>query len=217
MGGRRARRRSSRGVLVTLITVGVLLAAGGISWALTSGEGPETSFTTESTGESAAVDACVAEVDAADKVAAAAGKGVGHWTEHVQAQADKVSGKNTEEETAAIWKRTRLAGPGDQKAHEEALAALDGVKGACAKVPDEASDADGCVKRIDALVPVMAAGKKAMGDWASHLKAMADHKAGKFSGAHAQMMWEAASKAAPPNINAHKAAASELADAPSCP
>ncbi|MGH3457435.1 hypothetical protein [Aeromicrobium sp.] len=205
---------------MTLVALGVLLAAGGISWALTSGEDPEAPAT-ESTGrtadEAAAVDACVTEVDAADKVAAAAGKGVGHWTEHVQAQTDKVSGKNTEEETAAIWKRTRLAGPGDQKAHGAAVAAFDDVKGACDKVPDEAADADGCMERIDALGPVMASGKKAMGDWASHLKAMADHKAGKFSSAHAQMMWEAASKAAPPNINAHKAAATELDDAPPCP
>jgi len=48
-------------VLVTLVAVGVLLAAGGIRWALASGDDPKAPATTESTGgtadEAAATDA----------------------------------------------------------------------------------------------------------------------------------------------------------------
>src|SRR4051794_37418348 len=64
------------------------------------------------TGGSPAV-ACTAELRTTEAVVAAARTAVGHWREHVQARTDLLSGKNSEEAAKAIWKRTRLAGPGD--------------------------------------------------------------------------------------------------------
>ena len=72
---------------------------------------------------SSAADACAAEIRTTEAVVAAARTGAEHWREHVQARTDLLSGKNPEATTKAIWKRTRLAGPGDISALNSALTA----------------------------------------------------------------------------------------------
>ncbi|MGH3368075.1 MAG: hypothetical protein ACRDOY_12820 [Nocardioidaceae bacterium] len=162
--------------------------------------------------------ACVTEVQAADHVVDTARRGIGHWSAHVQAQSDLISGDNTSAQTDAIWKRTRLAGPADQKAYDAAVAdyeAVDG-RGTCDEVAATSANAADCAERMQALGPALGAGRGGMADWAAHLEAMADHAAGEFGGAHAQQMWEDTYRAAPENINEFQRADGALGKAPAC-
>lgn len=160
------------------------------------------------------VSACAKEIEAAQAVVTAAGNATEHWREHVQARSDLLAGKNSEEQTKAIWKRTRLLGPADKVAVNSAVAARAAAKGGCDGAPGKA--AAFCEQRLAALDAAGAADRAAAGDWAAHLQAMADHAAGDFGAEHAQDLWVAAWTAAPRNLDAAARATAALNNAPAC-
>ena len=158
--------------------------------------------------------ACAAEIRTTEAVVAAARTAAGHWREHVQARTDLLSGKNPEATTKAIWKRTRLAGPGDIAALNAALTAQAKSVGGCTKL--SGSTAAACKKRLTTLDAAATADRAAATDWANHLAMMAEHAAGDFGAEHAQEMWVAAWSQAPRNLNAAARANTALAEAPAC-
>ncbi|MEU4293845.1 hypothetical protein AB0E63_36975 [Kribbella sp. NPDC026596] len=165
-------------------------------------------------GAGSSADACAAEIRTTEAVVAAARTAAEHWREHVQARTDLLNGKNSEATTKAIWKRTRLAGPGDIAALNAALAAQAKSTNDCAKLSGTAAAA--CTKRLTALDAAATADRAAAGDWANHLAMMAAHAAGDFGAEHAQQMWVAAWTHAPRNLNAAARANATLAEAPTC-
>ena len=158
--------------------------------------------------------ACVKEIQAAEAVVAAAGNAAEHWREHVQARTDLLAGKNSEEQTKAIWKRTRLLGPADSVAINSAVAERAKVNGGCAGVPGKAAAV--CKQRLADLDAVGATYRAAARDWAAHLQAMAAHAAGEFGAEHAQDLWVAAWTGATRNLNAAARARATLGDVPTC-
>jgi hypothetical protein len=158
--------------------------------------------------------ACSREIQAAEALVLVAATATQHWREHVQARTDLLAGKNTEEQTKAIWKRTRLLGPADKAAVNSAVAGRTAAKGGCDGVPGKTGAF--CKQRLAALDAAGTAGRAAAGDWAAHLQAMADHAAGDFGAEHAQDLWVAAWTAAPRNLDAAARATAALVDAPAC-
>lgn len=161
--------------------------------------------------------ACQERGRAADEVLAEADTGVGHWTEHIQAQADHTSGKISVGEMKGHFKRTRLAGPEDQRRYTKAFTRYSRVKGSChpVKGASPAMDAEftQCAARFRAQQPVMQAGAKGMGDWKRHLADM--KRSSKEYVPKAKQIWLDAAAAAPKNINAYNLAVDGF-DAPSC-
>jgi hypothetical protein len=169
------------------------------------------------TAASAALEECRASVQAADDVLEAARVGIGHWSEHVQAQTDANKGKISLAKMAAIFKRTRLDGPNDVRAYDEARDKAKDRSGSCeppdgspAAVEDTMGD---CRKRSEAQQPVLAAAADGMGDWKSHLAAMRRSRMGHVH--DAQGVWIRAWRAAPPHIKAFDRADDRF-DAPTC-
>jgi len=163
---------------------------------------------------SSSVAACVTEVRTTEAMLAEARTAADHWHEHVQAQTDLLSGKNSEAATKAIWKRTRLAGPGDIAALNSAVAAHARSVGGCADLPGDAADA--CQQRLIILDVAATADRAAARDWANHLAAMAAHAAGDFGSEHAQGLWRAAWSGAAANLNRAARANGALSRAPAC-
>ena len=161
--------------------------------------------------------ACESGVDAADTVMAAAKTGVGHWAVHVQAQTDANSRKISVAEMQKLFKKTRLAGPADQRRYSDAQSAYEEAKASCASVKgadrETAAALRSCRERADAQRPVLTAAANGMQDWKSHLAAMQRSREGHV--ANPQGVWLAAWRAAPPHINAYKKAAADF-DAPRC-
>lgn len=116
---------------------------------------------------------------------------VDDWAAHVQANADLLSGKNTEAETKAIWGTTRERGPARADSYEDARKAYEAACGG----PKEC--------------PALEAADAAVADWRTHLKAMADRRAGNLDPTHAQHMWQKAYEKAPDNIAKFREAAAK--------
>ena len=157
---------------------------------------------------------CAREIRTTEAVVAAAHTATEHWREHVQAQTDLQLGKNSEAETKAIWKRTRLAGPADIAALDSALTAQSDSRGGCTNLPAES--AASCKARLAALDAAATADRVTAGDWANHLAAMAAHAAGDFGSGHAQELWVAAWSGATMNLNRAVRANDALSKAPAC-
>ena len=179
-----------------------------------AGASPATASAPAQQRVSSTADTCAAEVRATEAVVAAARTAAGHWREHVQARTDLLSGKNSEAATKAIWKRTRLAGPGDIAALNTAVVAQTAAVGACAKLSGSA--AANCKQRLSVFGRAATADRAAAADWANHLAMMAAHAAGDFDAAHAQEMWVSAWSAAPKNLTAATRAEAELSTAAVC-
>lgn len=164
-----------------------------------------------------ALAACQAGVRARDDVIEAASTGVGHWSEHVQAQTDVNAGKMTTATMDAIFKRTRLAGADDVRRYEEAVSTSEDRSAGCdpvAGAPTEISDQlETCLERSKAQRPVLAAGADGMGDWKSHLADMRRSRTHHVD--DAQGVWLRAWRAAPTHIKAYQQATEEF-DAPKC-
>jgi hypothetical protein len=184
---------------------------------------PASGQTTSSTEASSAAEAdarlesCRAKVRAADKALHAARDGMGHWSEHVQAQTDANAGKISVRTRRAIWARTRLLGPSDVKRYESSLDAYQALDGTCGDASD-ASDEVGqqlsrCADRDDAQQPVLDAAADGMGDWKKHLSDMELSKHGQIS--EPQEQWLRTWRAAPPHIKAYERAVSRFS-APTC-
>jgi hypothetical protein len=167
----------------------------------------------------AALRACAEEVAGAEKVVAAAKQGVDDWHTHVQARTDMLDGTMSVTEMDAMWKRTRLSGPADQRRFSTAMDAYD-PSPACTKLKSvpaaDKADAADCAARYQSAEKAMDAAKAAMADWQSHLDNMAAYAAGEMSPAEAQSKWVEAWRTAPPNIEAYQKARAALDDAPSC-
>jgi len=161
--------------------------------------------------------ACEAGVDSADAVLAAAKAGVGHWAMHVQAQTDANARKISVDQMQTLFKKTRLAGPADERRYRDAVSAYEDAKASCSSVKgaDRATAAAlrSCQQRAEAQRPVLAAAANGMQDWKSHLAAMQRNREGHV--ANPEGVWLAAWRAAPPHINAYKKAAQDF-DAPRC-
>lgn len=169
-----------------------------------------------------AVGACAARLTAGEAYVASAGVGIGHWGEHVQARTDMLNGTVVQEEMRTIWKRTRLAGPGDVTRATADLQAYE-AQPACTDLAalDTTSDtiaeqAAACLGRETALTSAVTAATEGLQDWANHLNAMASHADGEMTAAAAQDLWVAAWEAAPTNIGAYNDARDQLAAAPAC-
>ncbi len=159
-------------------------------------------------------DGCAVEVGAAEAELAAARVAVDHWREHVQARTDLLAGRIDQATTKAIWKRTRLAGPTDLQHLTAATTAHQAARGGCTNTVGTRGAA--CRHRLTALGAAIAAGHAAAHDWQAHLAMMAAHKAGAMDNAHAQTMWVAAWRAAPPHLTAFADADRNLARTPPC-
>jgi threonine synthase len=120
----------------------------------------------------------------------------------------------------ARFKKTRLAGPGDLKRYNEALATYEDLEGSCGKVEGAESAVAAalkkCNERSKAQPPVLKATAAGMKDWKAHQKFMqrnAEHREG--SASEAQATWLKQYYAAPKNINAFRKATAKF-DAPRC-
>jgi hypothetical protein len=165
----------------------------------------------------AALKGCRAKVQAGDKVLAAGKKGMGHWSDHIQAQTDAKAGKITVKEMDVIFDRTRKAGDEDEqryrkavKTHNERSGSCKEVRGASATVARQLAR---CAKRGHAQEPVMDAAKNGMGDWTRHLAVMRKSMKGKIH--NPQKKWLQTWRAAPPHIKAYNKAAAHFS-APNC-
>jgi hypothetical protein len=162
--------------------------------------------------------ACQERVRAADDVLERARTGIAHWEAHVGAERAAAEGDISVERRQAIFKATRLQGPGDQKRYAEAQRAYDRVRDAsCGKAKgadaEVAATLRKCQDRAKAQGPLMAAAAKPMGDWKSHLADM--QRSRQVHVDNAQQVWIEAYKAAPPDINAYEKALRGF-DAPRC-
>lgn len=157
---------------------------------------------------------CAAEMTAAEAEVSAARVAAGHWREHVEARTALLAGKISQATTKSIWKRTRLAGPADIQRLAAATVTRDSTQAGCDNAPGEAGKA--CRNRLIVLAAVARSGHAVAGDWQAHLDMMAAHKAGGMDDKHAQAMWVAEWKAAPPNLTAFANADARLARTASC-
>jgi hypothetical protein len=142
--------------------------------------------------------ACATEIAAAHKALSAVQIAAGHWSEHVRARTDLLTGHNTTEQTKAIWKRTRLAGPADLARVSSTDAAYRQAFGKCRSATGPAAST--CKAHAAATDAAIVAGRAASADWAAHLRMMTQHAAGDFGAEHAQTMWVQAWQHAPANL-----------------
>lgn len=166
--------------------------------------------------------ACEEAVAGADQAVQASESGVTHWGEHVQARTDLLAGAITLEDTSAIFKRTRLAGPEDLTAFDEANEEYLAVESGCAELdPDQVSTewqeaAQACVDRQPVMAEAVDAAAAAIDDWRSHQANMRQHASGDMSATMAQQEWIEAWTNAPPNLDAYQDAIEQLSEAPAC-
>jgi hypothetical protein len=243
---RRAKVRPARVIIPLAVAAALLVGGSFAAWkfwpdATTAGPQAEASTTVESqapgTAESSpspsatpsatanaaaanALAACKERVSAADAVLKEGKTGVSHWAEHIQAQKDYLSGKATEEEMRARFKKTRLKGPGDLDRYSDALSTYDDLEGSCGNVEGAdsavAASLKKCNERSKDQRPVLEATAAGMKDWKAHQRFMqrnALHKEG--SPSEAQATWLKQYEAAPKNINALKKATKNF-EAPKC-
>lgn len=168
-----------------------------------------------------AIEHCAARLQAGQDVVDEAEVGIGHWSEHVNARTDLLAGRNTSDETRAIWKRTKLAGPADLGRVDAAMSAYQALPG-CAdfdvrQAPQEwRSEMRACSSRATSIAATVASAMAAMADWEHHLNAMAAHADGLMDAGEAQEMWVEAWANAPTNIDGFHDALDELKRAPDC-
>ncbi|WP_344112852.1 hypothetical protein [Kribbella alba] len=174
---------------------------------------PTTKSTSAAQAAAEVVRTCTAEMRSTEAMVGAVRIAATHWREHVQAQTDLIAGKNTTATTTAIWKRTRLAGPGDITRVSLATANLKNQAG-CAKLRGPA--ATSCSQRKAAMEVAITTGRAAAQDWANHLSMMAAHASGDLGAIHAQQRWIDQWRAAPKNLDAFAQAAAALSKAPGC-
>lgn len=169
---------------------------------------------------SKALTACQAKVHAVDRVLDQARTGVSHWSEHVQAQSDANASKITIAKMDAVFKRTRLAGPADQKRYAAALAASTStsISGSCAPVAGSSATTalalQKCSQRQHDQQLLLPAAAAAMQDWKNHLAAMQSSQAGHVK--DPQGVWIMAWHDAPPHIEKYQHAAAAYRAAASC-
>ncbi len=168
----------------------------------------------------AALVRCRDTLRAADAAIAAGGIGVQHWQDHLGAQSNLAAGRWTLSRTAAVWTRTRLAGPADVDRFTAAYRSYRQVGDDCAAVARVSGTyharAVDCAKAQRAADRTVEAIRAVLDDWAHHLRRMADFRDGDLAAVQAQDMWIHAWRAAPPALDNLAAARTALARAPGC-
>lgn len=187
-----------------------------------STEGAPSGEASELTGEeqaARAISACRRAVALAESVLEAAGDGVSHWREHVQAQTDLSLGRITDAQTKAIFKRTKLSGPSDVAKYETAKSAYKASADACKAVKgaedEQADHLSICRARLAKVSSALTNADLAMRDWADHLADMRKSASGQVH--DAQQVWLDTWRAAPPNLEKYAASMDTLAKTKSCP
>jgi hypothetical protein len=171
----------------------------------------------EDSAAAAALRACRAKVEAADKVLVAAKDGMQHWSDHVQAQTDANSGKITTGKMEDIFDSTMKAGDEDEKRYSAAVKSYEDQDGSCSQVAGGTAEVKKrlarCAERGRAQQRVLDAAKDGMADWTKHLDEMRRSEQGKIH--NPQQKWLQTWRAAPKNINAYNNAVKKLS-APDC-
>lgn len=251
-GRRRKKQPAFRGgLLVVVLVIAVpLLVWGAYGWLRTDGDDPsaghddhkvrptetaepddegETGDVTEpgegeTGGDQEPLDACVDHLKAGTAVVDEASTGADHWGTHIGARAAWIAGEISEEEKAARYKKTRLAGPADQERFKAALEQYES-SGTC---DDLAALADGgaggekedvvqaCMDRAELTTAAIETGSTVMGDWQGHLDAMAAFADHEMTTDESNAMWVEAAESAPPRIKAFEDARDDLEQAPEC-
>ena len=160
---------------------------------------------------------CRERVRAADEVLGEAEFGIAHWSTHVDAERRASRGDISVAKRQAIFKETRLKGPGDQKRYAAAVRRYERLDATCgkAKGADEkvtASLAD-CQKRLKEQKSVMAKAAPTMKDWKQHLADM--QRSREVHVKNAQGIWLKAYEAAPRHLVPYERAVKKF-DAPDC-
>jgi hypothetical protein len=162
---------------------------------------------------------CAARVSNAERIIAAAGNGVGHWRQHIQARTDMLKGRISETKMDRVWERTQRAGPADQR-HFRATAGRYPSRSHCGQPrtypPRLQRLAKDCLNRAAATTRGLRAAHGAMRDWRVHLANMAKFSRGRMSAAMAQGRWVQAWRNAPIHITAYRTARAALDRAPDC-
>lgn len=171
-----------------------------------------------------AVEACATRLDAGTDAIDEATTGIEHWAGHIGARADWLAGRLSDEQKAARYAETKLAGPDDQRRFHAASAEYESLED-CSELDDlvDADDTDGnadvigaCLDRQERTAAVITAGTAAMADWGAHLDAMAAHASGDMPADEANETWVQAATTAPTNINAFEDARDQWERAPEC-
>lgn len=226
------RRRSGA---VVLLTAAVLAVGAGVAAAALAG-GDETSASETSGGSGgsggavsasaasaggglAGHDACVAEVAAQDRLAKAVAGSAKHWRTHVDAQLRLDEGVQDGAATQAQWASSKLEGPGDVKAYDEAMEAVNETSGDCYQAAqgedsEDSSATDDCLTRLDGLKRVTRAGGAVHGEWSAHLRMM-KNKA-HTEGALYHDRWLGMVERAEPTLKTYDSAVEEIEQAPAC-
>lgn len=165
----------------------------------------------------AARTACVAQVKAAEGVAAAAKNSALHWKQHTDAFLDKNSGKISAAETKKRYAASKAFGLADEKAMASSTKALQATGAACADAAKEAAEdatVKACTTRLAALDKVRTTGTTVQNEWSAHMRMMANKAHTEFGAYHDK--WLDAVKAAQKSVPAYNAAAEGVSKAPAC-
>ena len=163
--------------------------------------------------------------DAAAKGVAAVGRARSAfegWSAHIQAMKDQEAGKNTAEQTKAIWTRTRTSGPGQVAAFKTADHAYAAVHDACDNVEtadlsaEKRTGVDVCRTFAGTVDSTLAAARPTLAEWESHLSAMASRRAGTLDPDTAMARWMSAYEKAPFRISIFQKADQEYRQTKPC-
>ena len=166
-----------------------------------------------------ALQTCRERVEAADALLKAADTGIGHWSQHVQAQTKADRNRISVTMLDRVFEKTREAGPADRKRYARARKAYDAVDGSCASVPgapaELAADLTSCSTRAEAQKRLLRAAEPAMADWKAHLAKM--ERSAEDPQPDDQAVWLRDWRAAPPHLGAYTEAVQKFEDdAPRC-
>lgn len=159
----------------------------------------------------AALDACVTEVQAAEKVADAVAASAKSWKQHSGAQVKFDAGEYTQKEAKKAWADSKARGPKDVKRYSRAVKAAKSTKQACSEAGDGEAVTD-CTDRLKALKTVNKQGALVHRQWTAHLDMMASQE----KGATYQKRWERMVTKAGPALDDYEKALTDLNEAPAC-
>jgi len=206
MRGRLQRRSAVRPALVAILCVlGLMIAGWAVVAEIRRNPGPSALPTqpasiapspSEPTRTmSRAVRACTTAVERGQVAISRAHGAIADWAAHVQAMTDLLSGKHTPAQTSQIWAKTRARGPGGVAGFRSADTGYKRARQACLGtpaadvVPEVATTVATCRGVSRQTDAVLVAAGAAVGDWAGHLRAMAEREAGRLDPHHAQLTW----------------------------
>lgn len=193
----------------------------------TTAESPSTASSTSATVAGAPADdsgtgqdllaSCIAQVESAEALAAAAKDSAAHWLVHTAAYNQRQSGEITFAEAQKRYAASKASGLADEKAFAAATKARAATGSACmaAAEADTGSTAiQACTTRLGALDEVRTTGTQIQDEWSAHLRMMND-KAHTPKGAYHER-WVDMVNAAQSTLKAYEASAAAVDKAPAC-